>query len=447
MRFTTGVDGTHGWCIVFASFMVMVITLGQLYSFSVLFHPLQDEFKSSKTMTALIGGFFAGFLDAFGLFSGFVIDFLGHRHVLMIGGVVLSGAVFLSSWSTSFTWMLFLYGFGGGTGMWLSFTAPYAIVPFWFTKRRALAIGVISSGGGFGSIAIAHLLNTLICKYGWRVALRIFSAITLFIVESAAVTFKLPSDVTHRVKGRKVTIDTLLLKDPVFKVCSIAFLFSGMGYFPIFVILADVAMETGHSRDQGVNLIMIMGITHTIGRIFAGIAADKCDRLHIWAISLCLGGIAVMFIGFELPFSVLSTLVGIFSFFGGAVPSLFSVILADLFGIKRIASTIGGALAIFSLGTFLGVPIAGWLFKATGNYATSCIFIGTCLFLGGFFLPFVKMFLQHPEHIQQRKLFEEHEEFEIQSQRTNKKDHTVNTYNTFQMDIGHPKFGPETAGG
>ena len=48
-------DGGWGWVVCFASFMIMVIMDGILFSFGVIFLELVEHFRESKGKTALVG--------------------------------------------------------------------------------------------------------------------------------------------------------------------------------------------------------------------------------------------------------------------------------------------------------------------------------------------------------------------------------------------------------
>ena len=48
-------DGGWGWLVVFASFLLQVLTIGITYTFGVIFVDLLDYFKESQSSTAWIG--------------------------------------------------------------------------------------------------------------------------------------------------------------------------------------------------------------------------------------------------------------------------------------------------------------------------------------------------------------------------------------------------------
>eukprot|EP00935_MAST-01C_sp_MAST-1C-sp1_P001990 g1990.t1 len=120
-----------------------------------------------------------------------------------------------------------------------------------------------------------------------------------------------------------------------------------------------------------------------------------------------LGGISIMAMGLPgIPFGLLALAVGLFGFFGGAFVGMFVVLLADMFGVKRVASAMGMAQLVFALGAMLGSPVAGWLFTASGSYTLLMLVAGGCLTAGGLIMPLVEKAKETPEHKRQLELFE-----------------------------------------
>lgn len=70
-----------------------------------------------------------------------------------------------------------LYGFGAASVYFPIIT----LTPLHFTTHRGLALGIIMSGAGFGGLALAPILRTLISRIGVRWALRCLGGINFAI--------------------------------------------------------------------------------------------------------------------------------------------------------------------------------------------------------------------------------------------------------------------------
>jgi MFS family permease len=57
-----------------------------------------------------------------------------------------------------------------------------SLIPKWFVRKRGLASGLVLSGIGMGTMALAPLCESVIQSVGWRVAFLVLAALILFLV-------------------------------------------------------------------------------------------------------------------------------------------------------------------------------------------------------------------------------------------------------------------------
>ena len=75
--------------------------------------------------------------------------------------------------------------------------------------------------------------------------------------------------------------------------------------------------------------------------------------------------------------------------------SLTPVVLVDLLGLDMLTNSFGLLLLFQGAATFVGPPLAGWLFDWTGSYNISFIVMGILIALSGsmlYFLPCVQRY-------------------------------------------------------
>lgn len=80
-----------GWILVAAGFLILMVSWGSQFAFSVFFVPLTREFGWDRASTA---GIFSLSILIFGLgsiFAGRMADRWGARWVVGLGGLFLSG--------------------------------------------------------------------------------------------------------------------------------------------------------------------------------------------------------------------------------------------------------------------------------------------------------------------------------------------------------------------
>ena len=224
-----------GWLGVLSAWAIMFMFLGMVYTYGVLYPALIDEFNASKGTTALAGTLCVGIMNSLGFVAAPTIDRLGFQGTLRIGAIVFSAALFLTSFATSIDHVVALYGGLGGVGGFCLFCPAFPVVNFWFDRRRALAVGLMVSGSGVGQMVVGPVLQALIDSSGWRHALRYLAGATLLVITVASFgIFLPPAAVAERKaaiaagKRKRVPIDLLLFRDPVFRVCTGSFFFCSL---------------------------------------------------------------------------------------------------------------------------------------------------------------------------------------------------------------------------
>src|SRR5439155_4829185 len=102
---------------------------------------------------------------------GRMMDRAGPRAVMELG-VGLMGAGLLLAPLTSEPWHLYLTlgVLVGGGSVCLGYSGQSLFLPYWFVRRRGLAMGLAFAGVGVGSIAMLPALQLLIERTGWRTA-------------------------------------------------------------------------------------------------------------------------------------------------------------------------------------------------------------------------------------------------------------------------------------
>lgn len=175
-------DGGYGWMIVFAAFMVNLISDGISFSFGILYTELLDYFGESKSLTSWVGSLFYGSCLIGGPLASALATKFGCRKVLMVGGVVAAAGTFASAYADSIGMLCVSFGVITGLAMSMGYVTSVVIVAFYFEDKRALATGLSVCGSGIGTFVFAPLTEYLINIYGWRGTMIIWSGIILNLV-------------------------------------------------------------------------------------------------------------------------------------------------------------------------------------------------------------------------------------------------------------------------
>lgn len=104
-----------------------------------------------------------------------LVDKYGCRSMTILGGLVCTIGLVLSSYVKTLGLMYLTFGVIGGLGMCLCIVTAVVSIAFWFEKRRTIAMGLAASGTGFGTAAFSPIATWLLFDYGWRGTLLIIA--------------------------------------------------------------------------------------------------------------------------------------------------------------------------------------------------------------------------------------------------------------------------------
>ncbi|XP_046586395.1 monocarboxylate transporter 5 isoform X1 [Neodiprion lecontei] len=172
-------DGGWGWVIVFASFMIHVITDGVTYSFGLFYIAFLDYFEEGKGKTSWIASLLVGITYCSGPISSSFVNKYGCRTVTIAGTILASTSLLASVFAQNILTLYFTIGIGTGIGFGLIYLPAIVSVTCYFEKYRSLATGIAVCGSGLGTLVFAPLTGLLITTYGWRGATLIISALVL----------------------------------------------------------------------------------------------------------------------------------------------------------------------------------------------------------------------------------------------------------------------------
>jgi predicted MFS family arabinose efflux permease len=162
----------YSWVVLAVVFALTVVTAGAMALPGALILPLERQFgwsaediSTAVALRLLIYGLMAPFAAS-------LIDRIGLRRV-MVGAALLIGVGLALSLAMSQVWQLtLLWGVTVGIGAGLTALVLGAVVATrWFTKRRGLALGVLTAGAAAGQLIFLPLAAWLERGWGWRAAL------------------------------------------------------------------------------------------------------------------------------------------------------------------------------------------------------------------------------------------------------------------------------------
>ncbi|MFO8011655.1 MAG: MFS transporter [Dehalococcoidia bacterium] len=402
----SGVTGSKsrksGWMIIAAGFLLTLILYGAYYSFGVFLKPMLNDLGWTRGATTGAASLYLVIHGAFAIFMGHLSDRYGPRWVIIGGTLLIALGYSLISLMTSL-WHLYIFlGILVGTGMGAAYVPPLATAAKWFNVRRGLALGVVAAGVGVGQIVLPPLLKYLIAEVGWRDAFVVLGVATAGLGIPAALMLRNPPDAEGEIR-QPGSHDTGMnqLNSSAIEALKTRSFWLLLGVFTSLVFGINIIMQhlVAHVEDNGFDpvpaalVLTLIGISGIFGRIISGGAADRIGSKAMTSICMILQ-IAVFYsliVTDELwAFYTAGIFYGIG--YGGTLPLIIKM-SSDFFGTYSGGAIFGVLLFGASIGGAVGVPLAGYIYDSTGDYAIAFIIAGSVIVLGFF----INIILQPPD--------------------------------------------------
>ncbi len=380
---TARLDSPRAWRMAATAFVSCFTVYGVMYSFGAFFKPIAAEFGADRAATSIIFSLTATVYSILGLFAGRISDRLGPRPVLLGGACALAAGLFLTASMHSLAAIYVVYGTGVGLGIACGYVPMLAVVGGWFERYRNAAMGVAVAGIGAGTLAVSPLSALLIDHFGWRAAYRMLGGAGGAVMLLCAMVAEAPPRPATNAPFRfasyfrsgdfvQLYISSLLVSIPV--------------YIP-FVYLVGFAETRGIDEVPAAALVGFVGAASLIGRLgFGPLATRVGGDLPMYRLSLLIMAFSYLIWPFAFSYStlVLFTIV-MGSAYGGMV-ALSPAVVADLFGVDGLGTTLGALYTSFSISALAGPPLVG-LAIDHGGYMWAAAIAGASG-LGGFAMLF-----------------------------------------------------------
>jgi MFS family permease len=370
----------YGWVVVTGAFFTLFVAYGAQYSFGVFFAALLEEFGWRRASLAGAFSLYAFAYCVFGFPAGRLTDRWGPRVVIAAGGLFLGVALAGMSLVSRVWEPYLLYGIVAALGMGTAYVPCNATVVKWFVRRRGLAAGLASSGASFGTLVLPLLAQLLVARVGWRGAYLVFGLGVLVVLNVVAVIMRrdpeslglhpdgaaapAPADgaVAALPLGHAIRTSTFWLLWAAFAAI----------WIPVFIPLVHVVPL---ARDLGVppllaaSVVSVLGVGAIAGRLVMGALSDRLGRKAVIAASMVVQALAfAAFAGVRDLWTLLATAFA-FGYAYGAISTLFTPLVSDLFGREHAGTLVGVLFALAGSMGGLGPVLAGAVYDATGGYA------------------------------------------------------------------------------
>ncbi len=377
------------WYIIAVIFLAIVFNYYDRQIVSILKPMLKKEFDLGDDGYALVLNVFTVFYALMYPVSGWLVDKFGERKVMLAGVIGWSVACLGGGVSRTFGSFLFFRGMLGAAEP-TNFPAQLKVITVWFSgKLRATANSLCIAGSSVGAIIAPPLVAWIAMRYNFHTVFIVAGVVGLIIALLWFLIYQEPPLAIRRESiGETESEDTQLGfkwgqlwgTKSLWGILLIRFVSDPVWYFCLFWLPGYLQEESGLTLAQIGMFGWIPFLVADLGAIATSAWSDKMVRNGkepLLARKIMLSSIAVL-----APLCCLTSYVSnayltilIFSLVAVACLSwLFtvSVVIAEAFPVKNVASVLGIAGGFGALGAVLFNYFVG---QMMGSLGAGTIFI------------------------------------------------------------------------
>jgi MFS family permease len=367
----------QAWLVVAGGFIAFTVSASLMHAYTVFLLSFVAEFGWSRADASLaysVGQIVGGVASPL---VGGLVDRIGARRMVMLGGVLLTAGLFGSSQADALWQVVLLYGVVmtlGANCIGLVVFVP--LVSRLFVARRGMAISLLQSANGFGRAISAPLAQWLVDGAGWRQAYLVQAGLMAVLVLPLAAMFRradamAPAAAAEASSGVASWTLGQAMRTRHFWLLFLVYMLTSVGSF--LVSLHQLAFAVGQGFEP-LYAAFVLGTGSLLalpGVILTGTISDHIgrERAAILAYAVSILGVAFALAIEDADQHVMLWLHAVF--FGvtwGARGPAITAKTADLFGGPRLGTILGLITVGSGLGAGIGSWGAGFLFDVTGSY-------------------------------------------------------------------------------
>ena len=365
-------DSARGWSVVVAGAVGAGAAFGTVYTFGAFFDAMVDDLGAGRGPTALVFGITLLAFFGVGMVAGPLADRFGPRRLALTGAVLLPVGLLLTSRVDSVVSGYVTYSLGVGLGGGLVIAPMYTAAGGWIVRRRALALGVLATGNGLGTLMLVPLAERLIADRGWRDAYVTLAVIDVVVLTACGLVVLRPP--IAAAPPALAWMQTVAATDAFQRLFVTTLLFS-IGLYVAFGLAVDFSTADGIDPERAALLVGLIGAASVLGRLGLTAVAGRVASVRL--LQYCLGAQPVAFTiwlvaGSSYPLLVIFALtlgVG----YGGFV-ALGPEVALGYFGVVGLGGIMGLLFLAFGLGGLVGPPFAGWLADTSDGSTVPIVF-------------------------------------------------------------------------
>ncbi len=390
------------WLTLGGAFTAFTLSAALMHSYPVYLVAFIAEFGWSRAETSIaysVSQLVAGVSSPL---VGFLVDRLGPRRLLLLGGGLLVAGLFASAFITALWQIILLYGIVMTVGAnCLGLVVFVPMLSRHFVRRRGMAISIVQSANGIARGISAPLVQLLISLIGWRTTYMAQAGLMALLVLPLAALFRRAEAPPAPRNDGGIPIDppgaapmavpyfgwTLAeaMRTPHFWLLFAVYLFTGLGSFFVSLHQLAFAVDIGFDKLYAAEVLGMGAFLAVPGIVMTGTLSDYIGRelsaVLAYGFSI-FGVICALLITSPDQHLLLWLHACFFGLTWGARGPAITAKTADLFPGRQLGTILGVITIGSGIGSALGSWGAGWIFDVSGSYRVAFM-LSIASYLGG----------------------------------------------------------------
>ncbi len=364
--------------------LVTMFCIGIVYLWSVFQQPVIDHYGWSSSAVTMVSSAIIFFYVLGTLIGGYVLDRTNPSFVTVIGGVLLSAGLYLTSLlGPAIPWLIYItYGLCAGFGVGFAYGGALNCIQKWFPHKRGFATGISVCAFGLATVVLGPLIEVFIAKLGVPGAFRAMAFSFPLIVIAMGLFIKNPTQeylcsldnpaacvVQRQYKPREA------LKSLEFWSLALSLLFLPAAYMMIVPRIKTLGLLRGLTDNMATITVSLTGVASAASRLVSGYVSDRIGGARtIWILTAVTLISSVLVVFADGALYIVAVLLIVCGYSGPA--GIFPTLSTNAFGTKHSGTNYGLAFMFLGVSSPLFTMISNVVSAngvVTGNYTTAFV--------------------------------------------------------------------------
>ncbi|MBO7739704.1 MAG: MFS transporter, partial [Oscillospiraceae bacterium] len=275
--------------------LVTMFCIGIVYLWSVFQQPVIDHYGWSSSAVTMVSSAIIFCYVLGTLIGGYILDRTSPSFVAVIGGVLLSIGLYLTSLlGPAIPWLIYItYGLCAGFGVGFAYGGALNCIQKWFPHKRGFATGISVCAFGLATVVLGPLIEVFIAKLGVPGAFRAMAFSFPLIVIVMGLFIKNPTqeylcslDNPAACVVQRQYKPSEALRSLEFWSLALSLLFLPAAYMMIIPRIKTLGLLRGLTDNMATIAVSLTGVASAASRLIAGYVTDKIGGARtIWILT------------------------------------------------------------------------------------------------------------------------------------------------------------------